>query len=139
MQTFVSYNINLLKNPNASIHGVRGKKKMERLILDFLFDMNLVDIQNQLADQNNDEFDGELLRDEEIISGDESDEEDEVQYDEWSDLVVGRRVSVFWPLDKVSYQGKIKAYDCKTGKHTIKYEDDTIEKIDLRLEDYELL
>ena len=55
-------------------------------------------------------------------------------------LLLEEIFSFFWPIDKKSYLGKIKADNIRTGKHTIKYEEDgEIEKIDLRLEDYELL
>lgn len=40
-----------------------------------------------------------------------------------NDSILGYKVKVFWTVMSKWYQGHIKAYDAKTGRHTIKYKD----------------
>lgn len=48
--------------------------------------------------------------------------------------LVNLRIQVWWPKDKVYYPGTIKAFDPETKKHTILYDDDEIEILNLRNE-----
>ncbi|KAI4349732.1 hypothetical protein L6164_010292 [Bauhinia variegata] len=50
---------------------------------------------------------------------------------------VGRRVKVYWPLDKAWYEGCVKSFDKATGKHLVKYDDDEEESLDLAKEKIE--
>lgn len=45
--------------------------------------------------------------------------------------VVGKRIKVFWPLDKVWYEGCVKSFDEKSKKHLILYDDAEEELLDL--------
>ncbi|BAT86257.1 DNA mismatch repair protein [Vigna angularis] len=53
--------------------------------------------------------------------------------------VVGRRVKVYWPLDKAWYEGSIKSFDKSTSKHVIRYLDDEEESLILAEEKIEWL
>ncbi|CAM6117172.1 unnamed protein product [Calypogeia fissa] len=48
--------------------------------------------------------------------------------------LIGKRLKVFWPLDKVWYAGKIRAYNQSSGSHTIRYDDGEDESIVLENE-----
>jgi DNA mismatch repair protein MSH6 len=37
--------------------------------------------------------------------------------------VIGKKLQVYWPLDKRWYAGCIKSYNAKLGKHVVEYED----------------
>ena len=37
--------------------------------------------------------------------------------------VVGRRLAIWWPLDKVFYLGTVEGFTVGTGEHTIRYDD----------------
>ncbi|KAH9551678.1 hypothetical protein CY35_09G025900 [Sphagnum magellanicum] len=39
------------------------------------------------------------------------------------ELVIGKKLQVYWPLDKRWYAGCIKSYNAKLGKHVVEYED----------------
>ena len=47
---------------------------------------------------------------------------------------VGRRLRVFWPLDKTWYEGQIKSFDSEAGKHVVQYDDAEEEVLDLGAE-----
>ncbi|XP_042414294.1 DNA mismatch repair protein MSH6 isoform X1 [Zingiber officinale] len=51
--------------------------------------------------------------------------------------VVGRRIKVFWPLDKVWYEGRVSSYDALQGKHLVLYDDGEDETLDLSREKFE--
>lgn len=45
----------------------------------------------------------------------------------------GKRVEVFWDGDSVYYRGTVTAYSTTSGKHTILYDDNDIERVDLKV------
>ncbi|KAK9907625.1 hypothetical protein WJX75_007200 [Coccomyxa subellipsoidea] len=45
----------------------------------------------------------------------------------------GKRVEVFWDGDSVYYRGTVTAYSTTSGKHTILYDDNDIERVDLKM------
>ncbi|CAI9117365.1 OLC1v1018743C1 [Oldenlandia corymbosa var. corymbosa] len=45
------------------------------------------------------------------------------------DKFVGLRCKIFWPLDADWYTGQVLAYDFKTGRHHVKYEDGDDEEL----------
>ncbi|KAK1294157.1 DNA mismatch repair protein MSH6 [Acorus calamus] len=49
----------------------------------------------------------------------------------YSGEVVGRRVRVFWPLDKSWYEGCVRSFDEASGKHVVQYDDAEEETLDL--------
>lgn len=51
--------------------------------------------------------------------------------------VVGRRIKVYWPLDKSWYEGCVRSFDKLTGKHVVLYDDDEEESLDLAKENIE--
>ncbi|KAF7818144.1 DNA mismatch repair protein MSH6 [Senna tora] len=51
--------------------------------------------------------------------------------------VVGRRIKVYWPLDKAWYEGCVKSFDEVTGKHLVLYDDDEEETLDIAEEKIE--
>ncbi|KAJ3701848.1 hypothetical protein LUZ61_005553 [Rhynchospora tenuis] len=53
--------------------------------------------------------------------------------------VVKQRIQIFWPLDAKWYFGVVKAYNLKSMRHYIKYDDDDEEWVDLRKERFKLL
>ncbi|XP_020269979.1 DNA mismatch repair protein MSH6 isoform X2 [Asparagus officinalis] len=55
----------------------------------------------------------------------------------FSEDVVGKKISVFWPLDKTWYDGHVKSFNKLTGKHLIQYEDAEEEVLDLEKEKIE--
>lgn len=55
----------------------------------------------------------------------------------YSEEVVGRRIRVFWPLDKAWYEGGVKSFDEASGKHLVQYDDAEEESLDLRKEEFE--
>ncbi|KAK7259232.1 hypothetical protein RIF29_24833 [Crotalaria pallida] len=54
-----------------------------------------------------------------------------------TDEVVGRRVKVYWPLDKAWYEGEIKSFDKVTSKHLVCYDDGEEESLDISKEKIE--
>uniref|UniRef100_A0ACD5YI65 Uncharacterized protein n=1 Tax=Avena sativa TaxID=4498 RepID=A0ACD5YI65_AVESA len=50
---------------------------------------------------------------------------------------VGRRLRVYWPLDKVWYGGRLDAYDEGSGRHRVMYDDGEEEEVDLAKEKFE--
>ncbi|XP_050266514.1 DNA mismatch repair protein MSH6 isoform X2 [Quercus robur] len=55
----------------------------------------------------------------------------------YGDDVVGKRIRVFWPLDKAWYEGTVKSFDKVANKHLVQYEDDEEELLDLEKEKFE--
>lgn len=49
----------------------------------------------------------------------------------YGEEVVGKRIRVYWPLDKEWYEGSVKVFDSLSGKHLIQYEDSEEEMLDL--------
>ncbi|KAF5741530.1 DNA mismatch repair protein MSH6 [Tripterygium wilfordii] len=52
----------------------------------------------------------------------------------YGEEVVDKRIKVYWPLDKVWYEGLVKSFDEESGKHLVQYEDAEEELLDLRKE-----
>jgi DNA mismatch repair protein MSH6 len=52
---------------------------------------------------------------------------------------VGRRVKIYWPLDKVWYEGSVKSFDKDANKHLVQYDDAEEELLDLEKEKIEWL
>ncbi|KAJ4730458.1 DNA mismatch repair protein MutS [Rhynchospora pubera] len=50
---------------------------------------------------------------------------------------VGRRIKVYWPLDKTWYTGQVKSYDAECNKHSIQYDDGEEESIEIEKEKVE--
>ncbi|KAJ0987201.1 hypothetical protein J5N97_005557 [Dioscorea zingiberensis] len=57
----------------------------------------------------------------------------------YKEEVIGRRIRVFWPLDKAWYEGSVRSYDEVSGKHTVQYDDAEEEILDLGSEKIEFL
>ncbi|XP_071690132.1 uncharacterized protein [Rutidosis leptorrhynchoides] len=53
--------------------------------------------------------------------------------------LVGSRIKVWWPDDKMYYQGVVKSFDCNVKKHKVLYDDDEEEILDLKEEKWELV
>ncbi|KAH7516977.1 hypothetical protein FEM48_Zijuj09G0013300 [Ziziphus jujuba var. spinosa] len=51
--------------------------------------------------------------------------------------VVGKRIKVYWPLDKSWYQGFVKSFDKDAGKHLVQYDDAEEEMLNLENENIE--
>ncbi|KAJ8899067.1 hypothetical protein K2173_010220 [Erythroxylum novogranatense] len=51
--------------------------------------------------------------------------------------VVEKRIRIYWPLDKCWYEGCVKSYDKKSGKHLVLYDDCEEENLDLGKEKIE--
>ncbi|KAL3617714.1 hypothetical protein CASFOL_038035 [Castilleja foliolosa] len=52
--------------------------------------------------------------------------------------IVNSRVMIWWPLDRVFYSGTVESFDPLTKKHTIKYDDEEKEVLDLSEERWKL-
>ncbi|XP_010259327.1 PREDICTED: DNA mismatch repair protein MSH6 isoform X2 [Nelumbo nucifera] len=55
----------------------------------------------------------------------------------YGEEVVGKRLRVYWPLDKSWYEGCVKSFNKKTGKHLVQYDDAEEEVLDLGVEKVE--
>ncbi|XP_009117790.2 uncharacterized protein LOC103842872 isoform X2 [Brassica rapa] len=53
--------------------------------------------------------------------------------------LVGKRVKVWWPLDKTFYEGVIQSYDGRTRRHKVLYSDGEAEAIYLKNETWEII
>ncbi|KAM1058270.1 hypothetical protein EV2_032353 [Malus domestica] len=51
--------------------------------------------------------------------------------------VVGKRIKVYWPLDKSWYEGYVKCFNKYSGKHLVQYDDAEEEMLDLEMEKIE--
>lgn len=51
--------------------------------------------------------------------------------------MIGKRVKVYWPLDKSWYEGSVKSFDGGSGKHLVQYDDAEEESLDLAKEKIE--
>ncbi|KAJ1410041.1 hypothetical protein SESBI_22276 [Sesbania bispinosa] len=58
---------------------------------------------------------------------------------ELGNSLVGRRIKVWWPLDKTFYEGVIDSYDPVRGKHKILYADGDEEVLNLKKQRWELV
>ncbi|KAF8387740.1 hypothetical protein HHK36_026394 [Tetracentron sinense] len=55
----------------------------------------------------------------------------------YGEEVVGKRVRVYWPLDKSWYEGLVKSFDKLSGNHLVQYDDAEEENLDLGKEKIE--
>ncbi|XP_020698156.2 DNA mismatch repair protein MSH6-like [Dendrobium catenatum] len=55
----------------------------------------------------------------------------------YSSEVVGKRIRVYWPLDKSWYEGHVRSFDEASGKHVIQYDDGEEEFLDMEKEKIE--
>ncbi|KAI3499028.1 hypothetical protein L1887_34820 [Cichorium endivia] len=53
--------------------------------------------------------------------------------------LIGRRIKVWWPMDKVYYEGVVKSYDHESKKHVILYDDGDLEVLRLHRERWKLV
>ncbi|XP_073128603.1 uncharacterized protein [Henckelia pumila] len=53
--------------------------------------------------------------------------------------LVGCKIKVWWPMDKLYYDGKVASYDYLKKKHQVDYDDGEKEILDLRSECWEML
>ncbi|KAK4800886.1 hypothetical protein SAY86_021373 [Trapa natans] len=53
--------------------------------------------------------------------------------------LIGRKVKVWWPMDKQFYQGTVKSYDPSRNRHVILYDDGDVEILNLEKERWELI
>ncbi|KAK4798061.1 hypothetical protein SAY86_030387 [Trapa natans] len=53
--------------------------------------------------------------------------------------LVGLKVKVWWPMDKVFYEGVVKSFDAVKKKHKILYTDGAIERLNLKMERWEII
>ncbi|WJX48637.1 hypothetical protein P8452_35175 [Trifolium repens] len=58
---------------------------------------------------------------------------------ELGNSLVGRRIKVWWPLDKTYYNGVVNAYDHVKGKHKLLYDDGYEEQLNLKKHRWELV
>ncbi|KAI3727153.1 hypothetical protein L1987_66963 [Smallanthus sonchifolius] len=57
----------------------------------------------------------------------------------WGQDLVGHRIKVWWPLDKMYYKGVVSSYDPLEGKHKVLYADGDEELLDLVQEKWRML
>ncbi|GJV33394.1 sister chromatid cohesion protein PDS5 homolog B-like protein isoform X1 [Tanacetum coccineum] len=53
--------------------------------------------------------------------------------------LIGRRIKVWWPMDKSFYEGLVKSYDHQKKKHVVLYNDGDVEVVRLDKERWELI
>ncbi|XP_021298162.1 uncharacterized protein LOC110427082 isoform X2 [Herrania umbratica] len=53
--------------------------------------------------------------------------------------LIGRRIKVWWPMDKTFYEGVVASYDSITMKHRVLYEDGDEERLNLRRQRWQLI
>ncbi|CAA0837188.1 binding [Striga hermonthica] len=53
--------------------------------------------------------------------------------------LIGRRIKVWWPMDKEYYEGVVKSFDTEKKKHVILYDDGDVEVLRLEKERWELV
>lgn len=57
----------------------------------------------------------------------------------YGEEIIGTRIRVWWPLDKVFYEGAISAFDPEKKRHQIIYDDGEFEILNLRKERWQIL
>ncbi|KAL6596671.1 hypothetical protein ACP70R_047314 [Stipagrostis hirtigluma subsp. patula] len=53
--------------------------------------------------------------------------------------LLGKRIKVWWPLDKKFYEGLVQSYDTSKRKHTVLYDDGDIQALNLAKEKWEMM
>ena len=51
-----------------------------------------------------------------------------------SEIAVGGRIEVYWPMDTKFYSGTISSSNCNNGKHEVKYDDGDVEILEISKE-----
>lgn len=59
--------------------------------------------------------------------------------DSGSTDLVGHRIKVWWPLDKIFYEGIVQSYDSSKKKHTVLYDDGDVEVLNLAKEKWTMV
>ncbi|XP_006656003.1 sister chromatid cohesion protein PDS5 homolog A [Oryza brachyantha] len=52
---------------------------------------------------------------------------------------IGKRIKVWWPLDKKFYEGVVESYDSSKRRHTVLYDDGDVEVLNLAKEKWEIV
>ncbi|EMS45215.1 Sister chromatid cohesion protein PDS5-like protein B [Triticum urartu] len=60
-------------------------------------------------------------------------------HDSSSKDLVGRRIKVWWPLDKEFYPGVVKSYDSAKKLHTVLYDDGDMEQLNMAKEKWKMI
>ncbi|VAI73047.1 unnamed protein product [Triticum turgidum subsp. durum] len=60
-------------------------------------------------------------------------------HDSSSKDLVGRRIKVWWPLDKEFYPGVVKSYDSAKTLHTVLYDDGDMEQLNMAKEKWKMI
>nr|XP_043637270.1 sister chromatid cohesion protein PDS5-like [Erigeron canadensis] len=68
---------------------------------------------------------------------DDTPQKKQVQYVEYGENLVGSRIKVWWPDDKLYYPGVVKSFDCIRKRHKLLYDDGEEEVLDLKEEQWE--
>ncbi|CAN8293179.1 unnamed protein product [Cochlearia groenlandica] len=58
---------------------------------------------------------------------------------ESGEKLVGKRVKVWWPLDKMFYEGVISSFSSRKNMHVVSYPDGDVEELTLRKERWEII
>ncbi|XVF74848.1 hypothetical protein PTKIN_Ptkin13bG0143900 [Pterospermum kingtungense] len=58
---------------------------------------------------------------------------------DFGEELVGRRIKVWWPMDKMFYEGVVASYDPIRMRHKVFYEDGDEERLNLRRERWQLM
>lgn len=54
--------------------------------------------------------------------------------DDFLASIIGKKIKVYWPLDKEWYSGKVRSFDARTNRHLVVYDDCQLERLDLKKE-----
>lgn len=54
--------------------------------------------------------------------------------DDFLASIIGKKIQVYWPLDKEWYSGKVRSFDARTNRHLVVYDDCQQERLDLKKE-----
>ncbi|KAF8064796.1 hypothetical protein N665_1166s0009 [Sinapis alba] len=66
-------------------------------------------------------------------------EEVESHKSELGEKLVGKKMKIWWPLDKKFYEGVIKSYCSRKKRHQVSYFDGDVENLDLKKERWEII
>lgn len=56
----------------------------------------------------------------------------------FGEQLVGSRIKVWWPKDKMFYEGVVDSFDCSKKKHKVLYDDGDVEILNLKTQRWEL-
>nr|ABC94594.1 AF-4 domain containing protein-like protein [Oryza sativa Indica Group] len=60
-------------------------------------------------------------------------------HDTGSEDLIGKRIKVWWPLDKKFYEGVVESFDSSKRRHTVLYDDGDVEVLNLAKEKWEIV